>query len=171
MILKDLRVLVAEDRILIAHRVAQILRDAGCFVLGPVPTVRAGLHIIYSEAVGQQIAAVLDIDLRGEESYALAEGLQQRGVPFLFLTGYGRMVIPERWQATPCVEKPFEAIRLLDAVAAVSGRGPSLPASAACQNPPANETIRRAWETIRRSRDLVTERRILNSSGTFGPKL
>jgi hypothetical protein len=43
--LEGLRVLVAEDRGLIASRIAQILRGAGCAAVGPVATLEAGLKL------------------------------------------------------------------------------------------------------------------------------
>ena len=43
--LKGLRVLVAEDRGLIAMNVVQILHLAGCAVVGPAATLGAGLDL------------------------------------------------------------------------------------------------------------------------------
>ena len=82
------RILVAEDRGLIAVKVAQVLRGAGCVVVGPVGTLAAGLEIARRDD-GLPDAGVLDIDLHGEQVFPLAEALRARRVPSLFLTGYG----------------------------------------------------------------------------------
>lgn len=105
---RRLPVPVVEDRSLIAIRITQVLRKAGHAVVGPVATLAAGLEIARRDdsPLG---AAVLDIDLDGEQVFPLAEALRARRVPFLFLTGYGRLVVPEPWRDVIRVEKPFDA--------------------------------------------------------------
>ena len=51
--------------------------------------------------MGRSRRALLDINLRGEPLYPLAEALRARGVPFLFLTGYESLAIPEAWRGAP----------------------------------------------------------------------
>lgn len=159
--LGGLRVLVAEDRVLIAAKVVQILRGAGCVVAGPAPTLAAGLELARDEA-NPLGAAVLDIDLRGEPVYPLAEALRARRVPFLFLTGYGPLAIPGEWRGAPRVEKPFDAPALRGALARlVAGEGPARPCAGAVPaggEPP--ESVRRALAAVKRQRDLVMEARI-----------
>jgi len=156
--LQDLHVLVAEDRGLIAGKIAATLRRAGCVVVGPAPTLAVGLDLARQEAdLG---AAVLDIDLRGEAVYPLAEALQARGVPFLFLTGYGALVIPQPWQHVLRVEKPFEAPTLLGALVSVTAAGPVQPDAPAIAGSRPAPLVRSAWECIRHSRDLIMEGRI-----------
>ncbi|HYE50011.1 MAG TPA: two-component system response regulator protein-glutamate methylesterase, partial [Azospirillaceae bacterium] len=56
-------------------------------------------------------AAVLDVNLRGRTVYAVAEVLTERGVPFLFTTGYDRV----DWDArVPVLRKPFQPRTLVD---------------------------------------------------------
>jgi DNA-binding response OmpR family regulator len=155
--LNGLRGLVVEDRGLIAMKIAQVLRQAGCTVVGPAGTLGAGLDLAQRESLD---AALLDIDLRGEPVYPLAEVLRAGGVSFLFLTGYGEMVLPEAWRDAPRLEKPVDPASLREAlhrlVTGVRQRGRDqrryfgdpLPAT------------RIAWETIRRQRDLIMEGRI-----------
>ena len=124
--LAGLRVLVAEDRSLIAAKIVQILRRAGCAPVGPVATLRAGLDLTRREEVTVD-AAVLDIDLRGETVYPLAEALRARGAPFLFLTGYGKPVTPAPWRDVVRIEKPFDEAVLLGGLCAAITRRPSGP--------------------------------------------
>jgi CheY-like chemotaxis protein len=164
-----LRVLVAEDRSLIAAQVAGALRRAGCTVVGPVATLPSALAIARgSEAVD---AAVLDIDLRGEPAYPVAEALRARGVPFLFLTGFGALVIPDPWRDAPRLEKPFAPPALLAALQrAVADTTPAgnSPVPGASVGP--SRLVRQAWESIRHSRDLITEGRIVAERGGSGGK-
>lgn len=92
-VLTGLRILVVEDRGLIAGKIVRALEAAGCVLLGPAATLEAGFALL-ADAGDRPDAAVLDIDLRGELVYPLAEALQARGVPLLFVTGFAANAIP-----------------------------------------------------------------------------
>lgn len=158
--LNDLRVLVVEDRGLIAAKVAQILLVAGCVVVGPVGTLRAGLEIV-RRVNGLPEAAVLDIDLHGQPVFPLAEVLRARRVPFLFLTGYGPHVVSDPWHDVPRLEKPFDSTDLLTTLAAVVAGNAAPPQDAARPSGRPPTLVRQSWEAIRSSRDVITESRIL----------
>lgn len=167
--LAGLRVLVAEDRRLIAAQVAMTLRQAGCRVVGPVATVAAGLA--FARGAEPLAAAVLDIDLEGELAYPVAAALRDRGVPILFLTGFGALVIPAAWRDTPRLEKPFDAVSLVAALGAAVVAPPAAPgAPARADALPPSPLIRQAWESIRHSRDLITEGRIVAERGGAGKR-
>jgi CheY-like chemotaxis protein len=52
--------------------------------------------------------AILDINLNGETVYPIAEILQDRGLPFVFSTGYGERGLPEAYRDRPTLQKPFQ---------------------------------------------------------------
>jgi len=56
--------------------------------------------------------AVLDINLRGERAYPVADALSDRGVPFVFTTGYDTQVIPAPYARVPRCEKPVDLEQL-----------------------------------------------------------
>lgn len=162
--------LVAEDRSLIAAKVAQILCRADCLPVGPVATLKAGLDLVRQEDILLD-AAVLDIDLRGEPVYPLAEVLRARGIPFLFLTGYGALIIPDPWRGAARVQKPFDAAALLRTLRSVIAGHRTRPATRdGFDGVQPSRMVRQAWETIRGSRDLITEGRILIERGGPGQK-
>lgn len=99
------RVLVAEDEYFIAKGLARHLKAAGVEVIGPVPTVADAFRMLNIEDVD---AAVLDINLRGDLVFPVADALISRGVPIVFATGYGSDAIPERYAAIARCEKPVE---------------------------------------------------------------
>jgi hypothetical protein len=106
-------------------------------------------------------AAILDIDLRGEAVYPLAEALLAQGTPFCFLTGYYEWALPTAWRGTPRVEKPFEASALLDALQKIVTGGS---ARTSPELTAASGLLGRGSETarlIRESRNLMMESRIL----------
>ena len=107
-------VLVVEDEYYIADEMRHIFEEAGAEVLGPVPTVEAALDLL-SQASNLD-GAVLDINLQGEVGYPVADALMERGVPFVFATGYDAAAIPSKYDAVGRCEKPVEARRIAKAL-------------------------------------------------------
>ncbi len=105
------RALVAEDEALIAMEVEAALRRAGWEVVGPVARAAEAARLA-AGAGGPLDAAVLNVRLHDELVFAAADLLAARGVPFLFLTGYGPEVLPERLHGRPVLRKPFPAEQL-----------------------------------------------------------
>lgn len=107
------RILVAEDEFLLASLLEQDLISAGCLVVGPFTQVGKAMQAANDEQLN---LAILDINLNGEMSYSLADELLLRGVPLIFLTGYGSTVLPERFRTFPRIEKPYDPARLIEEV-------------------------------------------------------
>jgi CheY-like chemotaxis protein len=111
--LAGLRVLVVEDEPIVAMCLEDILEALGCITIGPASRLAEGLAL--AEAGGID-AAILDINLAGERSNAIAETLVSRAIPFAFASGYGS--VPEGFGG-PLIEKPYgeahvaAALRLL----------------------------------------------------------
>jgi CheY-like chemotaxis protein len=112
------RVLIAEDEYYLADDVRRLLVEHGAEILGPLPTVRESVRAV-AEVAGID-CAVLDINLRGEDVFAVAQMLRQRGIPFVLATGYGEAHIPDEYRSAPRLEKPFEPAALLNAVIAIT---------------------------------------------------
>jgi CheY-like chemotaxis protein len=84
--LEGRNVLVVEDDFIVAMDICIRLEDTGARILGPVALVNNAMTIIDT---GQRIdAAVLDVNLKGENSFPVADALADRKVPFVFTTGY-----------------------------------------------------------------------------------
>ena len=109
----QLRLLIVEDEFLLSTVLAADLRAAGYDVLGPYPTLAAALAAVQSETFD---AAILDINLKGQLVYPVAEELVRRHIPFLFLSGYALVNMPERFRAYPRIAKPADGTMLLRAV-------------------------------------------------------
>jgi DNA-binding response OmpR family regulator len=97
--------LIVEDNSLVAETIAEALIDNGYEVVGPAPTLSAGLAL----AVDTELdGALLDVDLAGRTCFPIATVLAQRKVPFLFLTGYhDASVIPPELRWAWRLTKPF----------------------------------------------------------------
>ena len=118
--LSGLRVLVVEDELVIAMELEDMLRRLGCVVLEAVPTLRQALRALASE---QPDLVVLDVNLNGERVTPVAEALQERGVPFVLVTGYGSERLHEKaLQDAPCLRKPVNGKQLASAISDVLAR-------------------------------------------------
>ena len=109
------RVLLVEDELMLALEIQLALEDEGARVVGPVDDLREGLALLDREAVFD--AAILDIDLHGEDVFPLAERLRARDVPFLFHTGHGdRAALDRHFGTVPVCIKPVLSETLVRAV-------------------------------------------------------
>lgn len=104
------RVLVVEDEYFIANDIARALESLGAEIVGPVPSRDKALRLV---ADGERLdLAVLDINLRGDTVFPVADALRDRRVPFVFATGYDRSSVPSTYGDVPRWEKPFKAEQL-----------------------------------------------------------
>ncbi len=102
--LSGLKVLIVEDESLVSMLIEDALADLGCRVVG----VASGVDEALAKAATLALdAAILDVNLHGKQTAAVAEILKKRGVPFLFATGYGVSGLPGNFQDTPFLQKPF----------------------------------------------------------------
>src|SRR4051794_24920488 len=104
--------LVVEDEYLIAADLTASLESIGIEVIGPAASVEEALRLIQNK--GDRLdGAVLDINLRNERVFPVADALTARGVPFLFTTGYDADSIPKAYAGAPRCEKPVAKAQLL----------------------------------------------------------
>jgi len=118
--LKGCRVLLVEDEYYIADDLGQRLSAHGAILLGPVPTLERALAVVQSAAPID--GAVVDLNLRGQMAFPVVDALQERGVPFVFATGYNAVAIPDRYQHIPRWEKPYRLEELVQALPALIHR-------------------------------------------------
>jgi DNA-binding response OmpR family regulator len=115
------RILVVEDEYFLADDLCRTLTEAGAEILGPYASVEDASTLI---AEGEPIdAAVLDVNLRGDMVFPVADALRDRGVPFAFATGYDQETLPNRFNDTPRVEKPFKAHKVAAVLKPMVGAG------------------------------------------------
>ncbi len=98
------RILVVDDEPLISMLVEGWLAELGCDVVGPARSVEEGLDLADD---GQLDGAILDVNLAGENSYSVANALQEKGVPFAFATGDGSLDANSGFDDPILLAKPF----------------------------------------------------------------
>ena len=104
--MKSSRILLVEDEALIAMDTEDALVDAGYAVVGPADRLDTALALARAAPID---AAVLDVNLAGSMVWPVATALQQRGIPYVLLTGFGAYLdapaehraVAFAWQAVP----------------------------------------------------------------------
>lgn len=118
------KVLVVEDEMTIVLVIEETLLALGAHVVGPASRLDSALRLASEEAID---AAILDVNIRGGNSYAVADILVERGVPFLFCSGYSDWALEERHRDRPRLSKPYSSseleMQILQLLAAPSSRG------------------------------------------------
>jgi CheY-like chemotaxis protein len=66
--------------------------------------------------------AILDVNLNGSSITPVVEILIERGVPFVFASGYGQRGVPEPYRERPTLQKPFQSEALAQAIDAITVR-------------------------------------------------
>lgn len=98
-------ILVVEDEIMIRLLLEDMLDDLGYTIAAAVGRIDDAVKVARTGAFD---AAVLDVNLNGQTVSPVAEILEERGVPFVFATGYGERGLPERFSNRPTLQKPFQ---------------------------------------------------------------
>lgn len=104
------RILIVEDEYLVAMDLAITLERLGAEVLGPAGSVREALDLLAADVTAE--SAVLDINLGGERVWPVAARLRERGVPFVFVSGYDNSLVPGDFADVPRCAKPVDKVLL-----------------------------------------------------------
>jgi CheY-like chemotaxis protein len=117
---RDLRVLLVEDEAIIAIMLEDMLAELGCEVIGPAASIAEAIQLAGAESLG---GAFLDVNLGGESVYPVADLLAARGIPFVFVSGYGPTGIAARYSGAIVLSKPILDADIERAVAALRRHG------------------------------------------------
>ena len=116
--LEGRRVLVVEDDPDQAQEMVSVIERHGGDILGPSDLEGAFLALQRAE----MDAAVLDVRLAAEDVYPLADLLRERAIPFFFVTGFERDVLPKRFRKEQMIQKPVAPFEVLIGVALTLSR-------------------------------------------------
>lgn len=105
------RFLIVEDEMLVLMNTEDMLADLGCTSVSAAATVGEALALIDDQHFD---AAMVDMNLDGDETGPVADALAARGVPFMFATGYGSRGRTDRHGDRPLLKKPFQIGGLAD---------------------------------------------------------
>ena len=99
----------AEDSWHVATALASLLTDIGMVVIGPISTIAEAEPLVAEQ---QPELAVVGLNLKGEMAFDLVDGLHERGLRVIVLTGYLGSGKPLD-KANAVLQKPYDAQELL----------------------------------------------------------
>ncbi|MFL9840617.1 HWE histidine kinase domain-containing protein [Sphingomonas sp. ST-64] len=109
------RLLLVEDSLIIALDAEDIATRLGASEVITAASVDAALDLI---AAGPPTIAILDINLGSTTSFAIADALLERNIPYLFATGYGEQAqFPDQHRGRTVVQKPYTIENIARALA------------------------------------------------------
>lgn len=111
--LKGLTVVVVEDEPIFATEIACAIVAAGGSVIGPAYSLAEAFEMT---AGAELDGALLDLNLRNDKVFSLADALADRGVPIVFVTAEIWPVIPERHAGCRVVGKPITDTKVVAAI-------------------------------------------------------
>jgi CheY-like chemotaxis protein len=110
------RILLVEDEYLIRMLLEDMLDDLGYAVTAAVGSLPEASALAKSQDFD---AAILDVNLDGQEVFPVADIVAERGLPFVFVTGYGGSGLPTQYRSRPTLQKPFQIEELNKTLSAV----------------------------------------------------
>lgn len=109
------RLLLVEDSLIIALDAEDIATRLGAAEVMTAASVDAALDLI---AAQPPTVAILDINLGSTTSFAIADALLERRIPFMFATGYGEQAqFPDQHRGRAVVQKPYTMENIARALA------------------------------------------------------
>jgi CheY-like chemotaxis protein len=107
---KPYRILVAEDAFLLVTLLQDLFETLGWEMIGPATRLADALQLARHESFD---AALLDVNLDGTLSWDVAAVLKERGIPFVFGSGYNvSAVLPDNLTGSPVIGKPYRLSEL-----------------------------------------------------------
>ncbi|MCA0199937.1 MAG: response regulator [Proteobacteria bacterium] len=103
-LLAGLDILLIEDETMVSFLIEEMLEQLGAASVRHAARLDAGLALV---AAKLPALAILDVNIGGETAFPIAEKLETSGIPFVFITGYGRDGVHGRWAAHEVLQKPL----------------------------------------------------------------
>jgi CheY-like chemotaxis protein len=116
------RVLVVEDEPMIRLLLDDMLTDLGYAMAAEAGRLDEALTVAKQ---GEFDLAILDVNLNGQAITPVVDILVERGVPFVFISGYAKRGLIEAHGDVPLLQKPFQVEKLAHALAAVTAKAPN----------------------------------------------
>jgi CheY-like chemotaxis protein len=107
------KVLVVEDEAIVSMLIEDMLQELGHNVVATAARLDEALDLA---RVSEVDLAILDVNLGGRTSHAVADLLKSRRIPFLFASGYDASALGPAYQGAPVVQKPFQIGELTAAI-------------------------------------------------------
>ncbi|MCB1413862.1 MAG: response regulator [Xanthobacteraceae bacterium] len=98
-------VFLVEDEVMIRMMVAEMLEDLGYTIVAEAGELADAMRLAQSARFD---VAILDVNVNGKVVTPVAHVIEERGLPYIFTTGYGAQGVPEEFRDRPILQKPFQ---------------------------------------------------------------
>ncbi len=110
---RPLRIFLVEDEVILLMMLEDMIADLGHTVAGTALRVAEALAAV--QTIDADFA-ILDVNLDGERSFPVADALRARGIPLVFVTGYGSRGLEREYVQTRTLQKPVDPDLLAAAI-------------------------------------------------------
>jgi DNA-binding NtrC family response regulator len=114
-------VLVVEDEPLIMLELEQMLSELGWHATRLASDIERAAAIAENEVLD---LAILDVNVKGKTSFAVARILEKRNVPIILATGYSTDMITDNYPRAVYLQKPYTKSDLARALERVLDHAP-----------------------------------------------
>jgi CheY-like chemotaxis protein len=97
------RVFLVEDEALIRMMLVEMIEELGHQIIAEAGSIGAALPLAESAVFD---IAMLDVNIGGCKINPVAEAIERRGLPFIFVTGYAKSALPSAFTEKPHLQKP-----------------------------------------------------------------
>lgn len=98
---------------MVAMAVEYVIESLGHLMIGPIACLEDALRIASGDTFD---CAIIDVNIRGGFTFAVADILTAKGRPFLLATGYGELSLPVNLRQLPRLDKPYSEKLLTEQV-------------------------------------------------------
>jgi CheY-like chemotaxis protein len=102
--MRQASIFLVEDEALIRMMLADMIEELGHRVAAETGNIQDA-QVLAETAIFD--LAILDINIAGSSIVPVAEIIDRRGLPFLFISGYGSAARPEAFIERPALQKPL----------------------------------------------------------------
>lgn len=112
-------IFLVEDEAFIRMMIAEMIRELGHRVVAESGRIDEAQLLAQTAEFD---LALLDVNIGGNSIAPVVECIEKRGLPFLFVSGYGSGSLPELCNGKFVLRKPFVVSKLHDAITAILDR-------------------------------------------------
>src|SRR5712664_4421643 len=110
---------------------ADMVEELGHPVVAEAGNIEVGQALAETAIFDLAILAILDINIAGRIS-PVAEIIHRRGLPFVFVSGYGPEGRPKAFSGQPMLQKPVSTLRLRETINSILSNRAASAAASSC---------------------------------------